>query len=248
MPSGGVAAVCVASVIIPTYKEAPNIAPLLASLQEVRARSGLDLDVWLMDDRSHDGTREEVESTGMPWVHLVERDGTRGLSPAVLDGIAASRGRRVVVMDADLSHPAATIPALLAALDAGADFTIGSRYVRGASTDDTWGAFRRLNSKVATLLALPLARLQDPMSGFFAFDRALLGGAAPLNPVGYKIGLEIIVKCRAQRITEIPIHFAERIAGRSKMSFRQQMLYLEHLRRLYAFKAGDRCAAVKPRR
>lgn len=227
------------SVIIPTYKEAPNIQPLLASLADVRSRSGLEFDVWIMDDQSRDGTRQAIERAGFAWVRLVERTGRRGLSAAVLEGVMASRGRRVVVMDADLSHPAGAIPALIAALDGGADFAIGSRYAPGASTDDDWGMGRWLNSKVATVLALPLARLHDPMSGFFALDRSLLGRAGALNPVGYKIGLELLVKCRARRVAEVPIHFADRRAGTSKLSFKQQMLYLEHLRRLYWFRATD---------
>lgn len=230
------------SIIVPTFREALNMPALLASIDSVRQQAALDLDVWIMDDQSRDGTREAIDQLAHPWVNLVERAGPRGLSPAVIDGIHASSGQRVIIMDADLSHPASAIPQLLAALDAGAEVAVGSRNVAGASTDDDWGLFRWLNTKVATTLARPLAKLRDPMSGFIAFDRRLLARAAPLNPVGYKIGLEIIVKGRAKRIAEVPIHFADRRAGTSKLSFKQQMLYLEHLRRLYAFKLSDRGA------
>lgn len=228
------------SVIVPTFREAPNIGPLLASIGAVRLGAGLDLDVWIMDDQSRDGSREMIEALSLPWVTLIERSGPRGLSAAVIEGIHASSGESVVVMDADLSHPASAIPAMLDALAGGADFVVGSRNTPGASTDAGWGLPRRLNTLVATTLARPLARLRDPMSGFIAFRRRLLEDAAALNPVGYKIGLELIVKSRARRIVEVPIHFADRQAGRSKLNLRQQLLYLEHLRRLYAFKLANR--------
>jgi len=224
------------SIIVPTYREAANLPALIEQIGAVRAATVPNLDLWIMDDRSNDGTREAVAALGLGWVHLVERDGARGLSPAVLDGIARSAGDTVAVMDADLSHPPGAIPALLDALDGGAEFAVGSRYVPGGGTDDDWGLFRRLNSWVATALARPLARLRDPMSGFFAFDRARLGSAGRLSALGYKIGLELIVRCRAERIAEVPIHFADRVRGTSKLSFVQQAQYLEQLRRLYWFK------------
>lgn len=224
------------SVVVPTYREALNIAPLLSSIALVREQAKLDLDVWIMDDQSRDGTRQTVDALGHGWVHLVERTGPRGLSPAVIDGIFASRGRRLVVMDADLSHPASAIPEMLAALDRGAELAIGSRFTAGASIDADWSLFRWLNSHVAKALARPIAPITDPMSGFLAFDRDLLQRAGKLSPVGYKIGLELIVKCQVRKIAEVSIHFADRQAGKSKLNMKQQLLYLEHLRRLYAFK------------
>jgi dolichol-phosphate mannosyltransferase len=232
------------SVVVPTYREAANVPVLVQQLAEIRASQLPKLDVWIMDDQSKDGTREAVDSLGLDWVHLVERDGPRGLSPAVLDGIARSGGETIVVMDADLSHPPSAIPALLDALDAGAEFAVGSRYVPGGSTDDDWGLFRKLNSGVATMLARPIAKVRDPMSGFFAFDRAHLSSSGTLSPLGYKIGLELIVKCRARRIAEVPIHFADRTRGTSKLSFVQQLQFIEHLRRLYWFKLFGRRAAA----
>lgn len=228
------------SIIVPTYREAENLPTLLRRLAALRDHNALDFDTWIMDDQSRDGSREAVASLNLPWVTLIERTGPRGLSPAVLDGIAASAGRRILVMDADLSHPPAAIPAMLAALDAGADFAVGSRYVTGGGTDDDWGLFRRLNSRAATLLARPLTTLRDPMSGFFALDRRALASAGRLNPVGYKVGLEILVKSRAKRVAEIPIQFADRHAGKSKLTPLQQLQYLEHLRRLYVFKLTGR--------
>jgi dolichol-phosphate mannosyltransferase len=162
----------------------------------------------------------------------------RGLSPSVLDGMNLATGDVLVCMDADLSHPPEAIPQMLSKLQEGADFVIGSRYVQGGSTSDDWGFLRWLNSRVATLLARPLTSARDPMAGFFAFRRTTFAAGRDFNPVGYKIGLEFIVKCGCERVVEVPIHFEDRQLGKSKLTMRQQLLYLKHLRRLYTFKFG----------
>jgi dolichol-phosphate mannosyltransferase len=125
---------------------------------------------------------------------------------------------------------------MILALASGQQMVLGSRYVPGGSTDDDWGAFRWLNSRVATLLARPLTKVHDPMSGFFALRRADLARAQELNPVGYKIALELIVKCGLENVGEIPIAFTDRIHGESKLSLREQLKYIQHLRRLYLHK------------
>jgi dolichol-phosphate mannosyltransferase len=139
-------------------------------------------------------------------------------------------------MDADLSHPPEAVPELVAALENPiTDFVIGSRYVRGGSTDEDWGILRYLNSRMATWLATPLTRAADPLAGFFGLRRETFEAAEQLNPIGYKIGLELMVKCRCQRVVEVPIHFANRKCGTSKLNFREQLNYIRHLVRLYAF-------------
>ena len=224
------------SIVVPTYKEAESLPLLLERLDKLRTDAPLDLEVLIMDDNSRDGTVELIASRALPWVRLVVRTENRGLSPAVIDGLNLARHDVVVVMDADLSHPPERIPDLLKQLENGAEFVIGSRYVAGASTDEAWGVFRWLNSKVATLMARPFTRTSDPMSGFFAFRRTLLEKADTLNPVGYKIGLELLVKCGVRRVAEIPIHFAQRQKGESKLSFKEQLKYIQHLRRLFIYR------------
>ena len=151
----------------------------------------------------------------------------------------------VVVMDADLSHPPEKIPDMILALEAGQQLVIGSRYVPGASTDDTWGFFRWLNSQVATLLARPLTSCHDPMAGFFVLRKAELKNARGLNPIGYKIALELIVKCGLENVGEVPIHFADRRFGKSKLTFKEQLRYLQHLRRLYIHRYFNISSAVQ---
>ncbi len=226
------------SVVVPTFEEARNLPDLIDRLAAVARDFGLRLDLTIMDDDSRDGSAELVQGRREDWVRLLVRTSDRGLSQAVLDGLRRAEGDVLVCMDADLSHPPEAIPAMLAKLAAGADFVIGSRYTEGGSTADDWGFLRWLNSRVATWLARPLTHVSDPMSGFFALRRQTFEAGSDFNPVGYKIGLELVVKCRCERVVEIPIHFANRRFGESKLTLRQQLLYLSHLWRLYAFKFG----------
>jgi dolichol-phosphate mannosyltransferase len=166
------------------------------------------------------------------------RRSDRGLSQAVLDGLRRARGEYLVCMDADLSHPPEVLPAMLTKLEGGADFVLGSRYVAGGTTSHDWGFLRWANSRAATLLAMPLTSVSDPMSGFFALRRSTFELGKDFNPIGYKIGLELIVKCHCERVVELPIHFEDRQFGESKLTLHQQFLYLQHLRRLYIFKFG----------
>ncbi|MFC1642265.1 polyprenol monophosphomannose synthase [Myxococcota bacterium] len=232
------------TIVVPTFREAENIPGLVDRIGAVRAQAGIDLHLVIMDDDSQDGSTELVSERTEPWVELVVRRENRGLSQAVLDGMRKAKGDVLVCMDADLSHPPEAVPAMIAALDQGADFVLGSRYVEGGSTDDEWSLFRWANSMVATLLARPFTSVRDPMSGFFALRRSTFEAAQQLSPIGYKIGLELIVKCGCSRVTEVPIHFADRQRGESKLSLRQQILYLQHLGRLAWFK----CRRLRPGR
>jgi dolichol-phosphate mannosyltransferase len=168
---------------------------------------------------------------------LVRRDPKNGLGGAVLHGMAEARGDVFVVMDADLQHPPGTLPDLIAPVERGeTDFALGSRYVPGGSTGERWGVMRKINSRVATLLARPFAgAVSDPMSGFFALRRSTYARGQRLTPLGYKIGLELMCKCRVRDVREVPIHFAERTRGTSKLTIKEQFRYLEHLSRLYDF-------------
>lgn len=226
------------SVIVPTFRERENLPVLLERLDGLRREHGLELEVLVMDDDSRDGSAEYVASSGYAFAELVTRTTQRGLSPAVLEGMARAKHPVLVVMDADLSHPPEVIPHMILALEAGQEFVFGSRYVAGGSTDDDWGFLRWLNSKVATLLARPLTSATDPMAGFFAFRRTLLARAESFDPVGYKIGLEVIVRCHVTNVGEVPIRFTDRTRGESKLSLRVQLQYLKHLYRLYLHQFG----------
>jgi dolichol-phosphate mannosyltransferase len=231
-----------ASVIVPTYREAPNLRALADRVFAATEAARIDAELLFVDDNSRDGSKEIVADLARERpVRMVVRTEERGLSSAVLRGFADARFDLLVVMDADLSHPPEAIPDLVTLIaEERADFAIGSRYVRGGDIAEEWSFLRYINSRAATLLARPLTPVRDPMSGFFALHRRTLDQAAALNPIGYKIALELMVKARCRRVVEVPIHFAQRHAGESKLSLSEQLKYVRHVLRLYWFRLTAR--------
>ncbi len=225
------------SLIIPALNEGANLTPLVERIDAVLR--GRRYEVLIVDDNSRDETPQVGEALAKRFpVRLIVRTHPKdGLSGAVLHGMAEASGDVLVVMDADLQHPPEKLPEIIAPLDRGeADFVIGSRYIQGGSIEEGWSPYRALNSWFATVLARPFAgNVTDPMSGFLALRRSDFLNAVRLTPLGYKIGLELLCKTRAQRVVEIPIHFSKRVAGQSKLSLKEQFRYLEHLSRLYDF-------------
>jgi dolichol-phosphate mannosyltransferase len=229
------------SIIVPAMNEAENFPELLwqidAALHFNPATANYE--VLIVDDNSRDDTQAVCAelATKYPLKLLVRTEPKNGLSGAVLHGMALARGTYLCVMDADLQHPPDRLPVLIEPLQNGsADFVLGSRYIAGGSTETEWGLFRQINSRIATFLARPFAgKTSDPMSGFFSLKRQSYEGAQNLTPLGYKIALELMCKCRVAKVVEIPIHFAMRTKGESKLSLKQQFRYLEHLSRLYDF-------------
>ncbi|MCI0681478.1 MAG: glycosyltransferase family 2 protein [Gemmataceae bacterium] len=227
------------SVIVPTYREAENLPVLVPRIATALQEAQLTFEIVIVDDNSPDATPRVCADLAARFpVRLETRTTERGLSSAVMHGMNVARGDVLVCMDADLSHPPEKVPELVRTLNEGADFVLGSRYVKGGATAEGWGLFRWLNSKVATLMAWPLTATSDPMAGFFAIGRDTFEAARNLDPIGYKIALELLVKCRCRDVREVPIHFENRLHGASKLSFQEQVNYLRHLKRLYEFKFG----------
>ncbi len=223
------------TIVVPTYNERENIAPLAERIFGVLAPNQAEL--LIVDDNSPDGTAAAAEVAARHWpVRCLVRDTERGLATAVIAGLRAARGELIVSLDADLSHPPEAIPSLLEPLkDPRVNMTIGSRFVAGGRVDLHWPLHRRLNSYVARLLARPLTPVRDMMAGFFAVRRRDLR-LEGLAPVGYKIALELIVRHNWQNVLEVPITFRDRAAGETKLSVAEQLRYLRHLGRLYAFR------------
>ena len=223
------------SVILPTYKEAENIGIIIPKIFEVLKNAGLAGEVIVVDDDSPDGTAEVAAGLGRDYpVRVRVRKNERGLATAVMKGFELAGGIVCVVMDADLSHPVEILPDMVRPIiNNECDATVGSRYVSGGGSHD-WSLCRRFISKFSGLLARGLTELSDPTSGFMAIKRSALKGVA-LDPVGWKIVLEVIVKTGA-RFKEVPIVFSDRKNGESKLGLRVQAEYIAHLWRLYQFK------------
>lgn len=223
------------TIVLPTFKEVESLPSLITAIEEIRNGDLSDLSLLIVDDNSDDGTSSLLEELALPWIRLIVRKDERGLSSAVLRGLQDVETEYCVVMDADGSHPPKAISSTIQALEEGADFVIGSRYIEGGSTEDGWGVLRWINSKVATIMARPFTSVLDPMSGFLAFRHSILDDAVHIDPVGYKIGLELIVKCGCTDVTEVPIHFRTRQLGQSKLTLRVQWEYLQHVILLLRF-------------
>jgi dolichol-phosphate mannosyltransferase len=226
------------TVVVPTFNEQDNVAPLVAGLQT--ALEGWDADVLFVDDSSDetpDRVRHAATWSSLPvsLVHREPADRVGGLSGAVVVGLTRARGEHVVVMDGDLQHPPGTVPLLLAeAVSTGADLVVASRYCgSGGGADGLSGAHRRLVSSTSTLLTRSLfprrvgGRCTDPMTGFFCVTRSAID-LGRLDPRGFKILLELLAT-HDLRVREVPFVFGERHAGRSKADLRQGMAFLRQL-------------------
>ncbi|MCH9704929.1 MAG: glycosyltransferase family 2 protein [Proteobacteria bacterium] len=228
------------SIVVPTYGEEKNIPLLVERIDNVLTNTDYSYEIIISDDVSGDNTEQVCQELAQRFpLRLLSRTENRGLSPAVIDGITIATGDAVIVMDADLSHPPEKIIDIAELLlKKEADFVVGSRYVKGGGLDESWPWWRWLNSIIATLPARWLVPLADPMSGFFGLRRADMPAMEILSPIGYKIGLELLVKSgfRKERVREVPILFRDRIHGESKMTLREQLNYLRHLRRLYHYR------------
>lgn len=222
------------SVVLPTYNESESLPRIIPRIVGALRGAGFSPEVIVVDDNSPDGTADVARGLANEHpVRTIHRTTERGLATAVLAGFAASRASVCVVMDADGSHPVEALGEMVRAVrDGGADIAVGSRHAPGGGSRD-WPLVSRVKSRLAALPTRALTRLSDPTSGFMAVRRTLLDGLA-LDPVGWKVVLEVVVKARAARVVEVPIVFADREAGTSKQSLRVALQYAKHLEKLYA--------------
>ena len=226
------------SLILPTYNEGKNIAPIIEQLVPVLdSVAKLQYEIIVVDDDSPDRTWEKaLELTDrFPQVRVVRRQGERGLSTAVIRGWQVARGRILGVMDADLQHPPEVAANVAREMMRGADLGIASRHVEGGGVSD-WSLGRRIISRGAQMigfLLLPevIGRISDPMSGFFMIRRSALQGRT-LSPLGYKILIEVLGRGQVGWISEVPYTFRERVEGSSKLTNRIYLEYFQHLVRL----------------
>ncbi|MEA2663293.1 MAG: dolichol-phosphate mannosyltransferase [Candidatus Eremiobacteraeota bacterium] len=224
------------SLVVPTYNEAGGIERLVTTLAAVFAKNDLDGEIVVVDDNSPDGTGaivDRLEREGYP-VRCLHRPGKLGLSSGVIDGWKFARPDSLAVgaMDADFSHDATILPRMVKALaQDGYGLAIGSRYVPGGGISN-WPKRRIVTSRVAIALAQPLTPIRDITSGYFLVKREALEGVE-LDPIGFKIGLEVIAKARYGRALEVPYVFTDRIAGTSKLNQNEIFNYLKQLGRIY---------------
>ena len=213
-----------ACVCLPTYNERENLEPMLRALAVVL---GPDDRVLVIDDNSPDGTGAlaDLLADRLDFVDVLHRERKQGLGPAYLAGFKhalAAGAQYVVEIDCDFSHDPADVPRLIAACEQGADVAAGSRYVDGGSVEN-WGLVRRTISRGGSVYTrLILMPVRDPTAGFKCFRRAVLESIDldAVHALGYAFQIELTFRALRQgfRVVEVPIRFADREVGGSKMS------------------------------
>jgi dolichol-phosphate mannosyltransferase len=225
------------ALVIPTLNEAECLPRMLALTRGVLDRLSIACEILVVDDESRDETRAIAEAIAAedPRIRLLVRRGERGLAGAVLYGWQHTDASVLGVMDADLQHPPELLPELLAAMRAGADAALASRYTRqGRGTG--WSGLRRAISQVSIWLARPLQKttvpVKDPLSGYFLVRRQCVA-SIPFRSSGFKLLLEILMRGRIGRVVEVPFEFGRRKAGYSKAGLSVAWDYLLLLGSLY---------------
>ena len=214
------------SIVIPTKNEENNIVTLLDKIKESVKNN---YEILVVDDSDNMMTMAKASWNGAEII-VGQR---RGLGQAIIDGINASNGDVIVVMDADLSHNPVYITPMVEACRNGYGMAVGSRYCKGGEING-WSFRRKVISKVASLLAYPLTLISDNTSGFFAVNSRLFNEVT-LQANSWKIMLEVLIKTKA-KIVEVPIRFSDRQYGKSKFTSKQMREYIKHLAKLYFYK------------
>lgn len=225
------------SIIIPTYNERENIPELIEGIDDT-LDGKWTYEIIVVDDNSPDGTAGAVRRLAdrYPTVRLLQRPHKSGLASAVAVGFSVAKGDHWVMMDGDLSHRPEDLPELLEGLSR-SDIVIGSRYVEGGRILG-WPFHRKAASRMASAFGRLLLGLsvRDVTSGFVALRQEAIAPLLPsLEPKGFKLLLEILVRARAARVLEVPITFVERRHGRSKFAGGEVIAFLSlclQLRRL----------------
>lgn len=219
------------TLILPTYNEAENLPKLLPILMALPLT---DLKVLVVDDHSPDGTGQIAEEIALQYpgrIEVLHRRGAPGLGRAYLFGFdhaLAAGAEAIGQMDSDFSHPPDKLPELVAKL-ATCDLALGSRYIPGGGVDEDWPLWRKALSRWANFYARSILRLpvKDVTGGFRLWRREMLERINYKQVVssGYVFLVELLylAKLNGARFGEVPIYFADRQWGRSKMNFKIQI-------------------------
>ena len=230
------------TIVLPTFNEKENINPLLDRIARSMEKPKGDYEVLFVDDsvdETPDVIREQmINNPHIRMIHRKEEERT-GLATAFIDGFEGAKGDYICCLDSDLQHPPEKISELFEkALDSDADLVVASRYMKGGSAEGLgsfktlYGIYRRavsLGMKYFTqILFIPARRTSDPLGGFFLFKKELLKGAE-LEPKGFKILVEILMRTNPQAVEDVPYTFSARQNDDSKATISQGIEFFKHL-------------------
>ncbi len=217
-------------IVLPTYNEAENLPLMIDALLALSVR---DLQILVVDDNSPDGTgqmADDLAGQHPGQIHVLHRKEKQGLGPAYIAGLkhAIQLGADYVLqMDADFSHQPKYIPDMIATLERGADMVLASRFIKGGSTDESWGFHRKLLSWFADRLYVPTILhipVYDATGGYRLWRHETLIGMdldrIQSNGYVFQVEMAYVAVRLGYKVVEIPIHFPDRKRGESKMHWR----------------------------
>ena len=237
------------SVVVPTYNERTRIGELIAAVFQVFAGQRLDGELVVVDDNSPDGTGAIVDGLLPHYggrLQVVHRSGKLGLGTAVMEGFAASHGRRRRRDGRRLQPSARGSAAALSCPRRAARRRRRRQPVRAGGRVENWPFSRLMMSRAACVLARPLTPVRDATSGFFLARRTAVEGIT-IGAGGFKICLELLLRGRIASVAEVPYVFTDRAVGESKMSTREALGYLTQLRQLYGLRFLSAGGGQRPR-
>ena len=221
------------SVVVPTFNEGKNIRNLVTQIDD--ALKGIPYEIVFVDDSKDDTPQVIMEvAKDFPAVRMEHRTGETGLATAVLKGFSFAKGEYMACMDADLQHPPIVLKYMYKAMESGADFCIPSRLIPGGD-DGGLNWYRKFVSgtarKIGQFMLPCLRKISDPTSGLFMFRREVIENA-DLQPIGWKIMVEVLAMGTYKKVVEIPYKFQQRTEGESKLSGKVTMEYLKQFKNL----------------
>ncbi len=235
---------CDLTIVPPTFNEKDNIKPLLDMIGRAMKNKKIDYEVLFVDDSS-DETPEviekEIKNRKNIQVRMIHRPKKRrtGLATAFIEGFEKARGEYICCIDSDLQHPPQIIPKLFEkALGDQAEIVFGTRYVKGGSAEGLgslktfYGVYRRavsLGVKYFTqILFIPARQTSDPLGGLFLLKKSILKGVK-LSPVGFKISVEVLMRTKHNKVSEVPYAFLARENDDSKATMKQGLEFFKHM-------------------
>ena len=225
------------TILLPTYNEAANVAPLLRAVDRALQGVAVRYEIVFVDDSS-DMTPDVITRMQEVYknVRLIRRSPEQrtGLATALVEGFTAAKGEYILCMDSDLQHPPYVIPNLIARLrETNADVTVATRYAAGGSAEGLGTIYRRAVShlcRLASWMIIPQTRkTTDPGSGFFMFRKSIIDGLDFRGLQGFKILIDILARTKGLKVSEAPYTFQKRINDQSKATVEQGIAFLRHL-------------------